>query len=98
MDNVHRGFGAAGAPGLAVMPGLRYRLPEYMAFITTFLSGFKGMASFIAGREAVRETTQLIHTVKIALIGLAVVLVVWTIALLIIAAYALTMLIQAFQG
>jgi hypothetical protein len=80
------------------MPGFGYRLIKHMAFITPFLGAFKGMASFIAGREAVRETTQMIHTLKIALIGLAVVLVVWTIALLIIAAYALTMLIQAFQA
>lgn len=65
-----------------------------MAFLTPFLNTFKGIASFIAGREAVRETTQLIHSVKIAMVALAVVLAVWTICLLIIAIFALVQLIQ----
>jgi hypothetical protein len=65
-----------------------------MHFLNVFMASFKGVASFLAGQAAVRETAKMIRNVRLAMIAAAAVGGMLFLCTLIISAYFLLRIVQ----
>lgn len=69
--------------------------PVFQIF-DTFMTTFKSIVGLMAGRTAVRETTKLIHSARLALIGIIAASAIFFVCLLIISVYFLIQIVQMF--